>query len=255
MLSLLRSRYQPDAALEWCPGSRERDLLASEESELTESESHLHMLSSGSSTMQTVLHPPASPSEHSSSVVNCFIGVLGRQTTLEVFICFPSMIWRVSRLFVVWLHVPVLVVCVVSYLTTYYISSILAMEVWILVLLSVCLLIFSACVLMVCRQPQTSKKVSFMVRGHWTNRLFTLMWISITDGGWSRTVSFVVVPGSSPAIPAYPEYICQCIPHGSAEWRHLDPFLSVDGSGWVVVRLKTSKILNFKSNALLKTLE
>uniref|UniRef100_A0A3P8WSV2 Cationic amino acid transporter 2 n=2 Tax=Cynoglossus semilaevis TaxID=244447 RepID=A0A3P8WSV2_CYNSE len=126
-------RYQPDAALEWCPGSRERDLLASEESELTESESHLHMLNSGSSTMQTVLHPPASPSEHSSSVVNCFIGVL------------------------------VLVVCVVSYLTTYYISSILAMEVWILVLLSVCLLIFSACVLMVCRQPQTSKKVSFMV--------------------------------------------------------------------------------------------
>lgn len=99
MLSLLWSRYQPDAALEWCPGSRERDLLASEESELTESESHLHMLNSGSSTMQTVLHPPASPSEHSSSVVNCSIGVLGRQTTLEVFICFPSMIWRMSRLF------------------------------------------------------------------------------------------------------------------------------------------------------------
>lgn len=58
----------------------------------------------------------------------------------------------------------VLVVCVVSYLTTYYIYSILGMEVWILALLTVCLLIFSGCVFMVCRQPQTKKKVSFMVR-------------------------------------------------------------------------------------------
>lgn len=58
----------------------------------------------------------------------------------------------------------VLVVCVLSYLTTYHIGSILNMEVWILACLSVCLLIFSGCVFMVCRQPQTSKKVSFMVR-------------------------------------------------------------------------------------------
>uniref|UniRef100_A0A3B4UEP2 Solute carrier family 7 member 2 n=1 Tax=Seriola dumerili TaxID=41447 RepID=A0A3B4UEP2_SERDU len=50
-----------------------------------------------------------------------------------------------------------------SYLTTYHIYSVLGMEVWILALLSVCLLIFSGCVAMVCRQPQTSKKVSFMV--------------------------------------------------------------------------------------------
>lgn len=59
----------------------------------------------------------------------------------------------------------VVVVCVVSYLTTYHIGSILGMEVWILASLFVCLLIFSGCVFMVCRQPQTSKKVSFMVRG------------------------------------------------------------------------------------------
>lgn len=57
----------------------------------------------------------------------------------------------------------VLVVCVLSYLTTYYISSILGTEVWIFALLSVCLLIFCGCVIMICRQPQTSKKVSFMV--------------------------------------------------------------------------------------------
>ncbi|XP_056239473.1 cationic amino acid transporter 2 isoform X2 [Seriola aureovittata] len=128
-------RYQPDGALERRAGPSERDYLSSEEgeSDLTESESHLNMLKGDSSTLQTVLHPPVQPSEHSSSVVNMSISVL------------------------------VLVVCVVSYLTTYHIYSVLGMEVWILALLSVCLLIFSGCVAMVCRQPQTSKKVSFMV--------------------------------------------------------------------------------------------
>lgn len=47
------------------------------ESDLTESESHLNMLKGGGSTLQSVLHPPASPSEHSSSVVNISICVLG----------------------------------------------------------------------------------------------------------------------------------------------------------------------------------
>ncbi|XP_049442184.1 cationic amino acid transporter 2 isoform X1 [Epinephelus fuscoguttatus] len=128
-------RYQPDGTLERRAGTSERDYLSSEEgeSDLTESESHLNMLKGGSSTLQAVLHPAVSPSDHSSSVVNMSICVL------------------------------VLVVCVVSYLTTYHIYSILGMEVWILVLLAVCLLIFSGCVFMVCRQPQTSKKVSFMV--------------------------------------------------------------------------------------------
>ncbi|TMS17316.1 Cationic amino acid transporter 2 [Larimichthys crocea] len=128
-------RYQPDGALERRAGTNERDYLTSEggESDLTESESHLNMLKGGSSTLQAVLHPPVSPSEHSSSVVNMSICVL------------------------------VLVVCVLSYLTTYHIGSILNMEVWILACLTVCLLIFSGCVFMVCRQPQTSKKVSFMV--------------------------------------------------------------------------------------------
>ncbi|XP_042349682.1 cationic amino acid transporter 2 isoform X1 [Plectropomus leopardus] len=128
-------RYQPDGALERRAGTGERDYLSSEEgeSDLTESESHLNMLKGGSSTLQAVLHPAVSPTEHSSSVVNMSISVL------------------------------VLVVCVVSYLTTYHVRSILGMEVWSLVLLSVCLLIFSGCVLMVYRQPQTSKKVSFMV--------------------------------------------------------------------------------------------
>ncbi|KAM6952816.1 cationic amino acid transporter 2 isoform 1-T1 [Lycodopsis pacificus] len=128
-------RYQPDGALVQRAGTGERDYLSSEagESDLTESESHLNMLNGGSSTLQAVLHPPASPSEHSSSVVNMTVCVL------------------------------VLVVCVVSYLTTYHIYSILSMEVWILALLTVCLLIFSGCVFMVCRQPQTSTKVSFMV--------------------------------------------------------------------------------------------
>ncbi|XP_063732893.1 cationic amino acid transporter 2 isoform X2 [Eleginops maclovinus] len=128
-------RYQPDGAMGRRAGPGEKDYLSSEEgeSDLTESESHLNMLKGGSSTLQAVLRPPASPSEHSSSVVNMSVCVL------------------------------VLVVCVMSYLTTYHIYNILDLEIWILASLLLCLLIFSCCVFMVCRQPQTSKKVSFMV--------------------------------------------------------------------------------------------
>lgn len=80
----LSPRYQPDGALERRAGPCERDYLSSEEgeSDLTESESHLNMLKSGSSTLQAVLHPPVSPSEDSSSVVNMSISVLGRQARL-----------------------------------------------------------------------------------------------------------------------------------------------------------------------------
>ena len=67
----------------------------------------------------------------------------------------------------------VLVVCVLSYLTTYHIGNILRMEVWVLASLSVGLLVFSGCVYMVCRQPQTTKKVSFMVRGSSTSPKFS----------------------------------------------------------------------------------
>ncbi|XP_063355426.1 cationic amino acid transporter 2 isoform X3 [Pelmatolapia mariae] len=132
---VLLLRYQPDGALERQASKGDRDCLASEEgeSDLTESESHLNMLKGGSSTLQTILHPPETPSERSSSVVNMSIGVL------------------------------VLVVCVISYLTTYHINSVLGLEVWILASLSVCLLVFSSCIFMVIRQPQTKKKVSFMV--------------------------------------------------------------------------------------------
>ncbi|XP_056898333.1 cationic amino acid transporter 2 isoform X2 [Takifugu flavidus] len=128
-------RYQPDGALEQRAGPGEREYLTSEggESDLTESESHLNMLKGGSSTLQAVLQPPSSPSEHSSGVVKMSICVL------------------------------VVIVCALSYLTTYHISAILGAQAWALVLLSLCLLLFSCCILLICRQPQTSKKVSFMV--------------------------------------------------------------------------------------------
>lgn len=101
----LRCRYQPDGALERRAGTNERDYLTSEggESDLTESESHLNMLKGGSSTLQAVLHPPVSPSEHSSSVVNMSICVLGKlqitficDVTKDVRIkcvCFPPQCW------------------------------------------------------------------------------------------------------------------------------------------------------------------
>uniref|UniRef100_A0A667ZV59 Cationic amino acid transporter 2 n=1 Tax=Myripristis murdjan TaxID=586833 RepID=A0A667ZV59_9TELE len=128
-------RYQPDEVLEQRACNGERDYLSSEEgeSDLTESESHLNMLKGRGSALQSVLHPPLTPSQHSSSVVNMSMGVL------------------------------VLLVCMISYLTTYYGASIIGMETWILAALSVSLVIFSGCIFMICRQPQTSKKVSFMV--------------------------------------------------------------------------------------------
>nr|XP_057919287.1 cationic amino acid transporter 2 [Doryrhamphus excisus]XP_057919288.1 cationic amino acid transporter 2 [Doryrhamphus excisus]XP_057919289.1 cationic amino acid transporter 2 [Doryrhamphus excisus]XP_057919290.1 cationic amino acid transporter 2 [Doryrhamphus excisus] len=135
-MCVLILRYQPDGALERRGrGVCEKDYLNSVEgeSELTESESHLNKLKAGSSALQTVLHPPASPSEHSSSVVNMAICVV------------------------------VLLVCVISYLTTYHIESICGLKVWILASLTACLLIFSGCVFMICRQPQSTQKVSFMV--------------------------------------------------------------------------------------------
>lgn len=65
------------------PGSGEKVCLTSGggESDLTESESHLNMLKGGSSTLKTVFHPPSSPSEHSSSLVNISICVLGKEAT------------------------------------------------------------------------------------------------------------------------------------------------------------------------------
>ncbi|XP_077433851.1 cationic amino acid transporter 2 isoform X1 [Vanacampus margaritifer] len=129
-------RYQPDGILEHRRGGGcKRDCPSSEEgeSELTESESHLNTLKSEDSVLQAVLHPPPSPSEYSSSAVNIAICVL------------------------------VLLVCVISYLTTYHIDSIIGIQIWILASLSACLLVFGSCVVIICRQPQTTQKVSFMV--------------------------------------------------------------------------------------------
>uniref|UniRef100_A0A673GMC7 Cationic amino acid transporter 2 n=1 Tax=Sinocyclocheilus rhinocerous TaxID=307959 RepID=A0A673GMC7_9TELE len=57
----------------------------------------------------------------------------------------------------------VFVVCVISTLNTYYGPAIIAMEPWALGVLGASLFIFIMCILLVCRQPQTRKKVSFMV--------------------------------------------------------------------------------------------
>ncbi|XP_051913845.1 cationic amino acid transporter 2 isoform X2 [Hippocampus zosterae] len=132
-------RYQPDSALErQRRGGCKRDSLQEGpteegESEMTESESHLNTLKAEGSLLQALLHPPVSPSEHSSSMVKASICVL------------------------------VLLVCVISYLSTYYIDSITGLEVWILASLSVCLFVFGSCVVVIYRQPQSTQRVSFMV--------------------------------------------------------------------------------------------
>lgn len=56
-----------------------------------------------------------------------------------------------------------LVVCVISALTTYHGYAIILMETWILCCLALSLVVFIGCVVLICQQPQTSRKVSFMV--------------------------------------------------------------------------------------------
>lgn len=124
-------RYQPDASFERSRISEGKEEVG--ESELTESESHLNMLKDGGVTLRSLLHPPLLPTKNTSSVVN--VSVI----------------------------ITVLVVCVVSTLNTYYGQAIIAMELWALGVLAASLFIFIICVFLICRQPQTRKKVSFMV--------------------------------------------------------------------------------------------
>ncbi|KAG9346990.1 hypothetical protein JZ751_005917 [Albula glossodonta] len=128
-------RYQPDFLQEKPRINGEKDALPSEEgeSELTESESHLNMLKDGGLTLRSILNPSLLPTEQSSTVVNMAVGVI------------------------------VVVVCVVSSLTTYKGQAILDLEPWILSLLAAAFIIFITCVCIIWRQPQTRKKVSFMV--------------------------------------------------------------------------------------------
>uniref|UniRef100_A0A671NR24 Cationic amino acid transporter 2 n=1 Tax=Sinocyclocheilus anshuiensis TaxID=1608454 RepID=A0A671NR24_9TELE len=129
-------RYQPDAAFERSRINEGKEEVG--ESELTESESHLNMLKDGSVTLRSLLNPPLLPTEQTSTAVN---------VCSDPCLCFPA----------------VFVVCVVSTLNTYYGQAIIDMELWALGVLGASLLIFVMCMLLVCRQPQTRKKVYFMV--------------------------------------------------------------------------------------------
>uniref|UniRef100_A0A9J7YX90 Cationic amino acid transporter 2 n=1 Tax=Cyprinus carpio carpio TaxID=630221 RepID=A0A9J7YX90_CYPCA len=124
-------RYQPDAAFERSRINEGKEKVG--ESELTESESHLNMLKDGSITLRSLLNPPLLPTEQTSTAVNVSVIII------------------------------VFVVCVISALNTYYGHAIIAMEPWALGVLGASFFIFILCILLVCRQPQTRKKVSFMV--------------------------------------------------------------------------------------------
>ncbi|KAG5845015.1 hypothetical protein ANANG_G00134280 [Anguilla anguilla] len=128
-------RYQPDFLHEKpkINGEKEALRLAEKESEATEPESRLGVPKAEGLTLHRVFHPALQPTEQTSAVVNAAVTVI------------------------------VLVVCVVSSLTTYKGQAILDLEPWILCLLSAAIAIFIACIFVVWKQPQTQKKVSFMV--------------------------------------------------------------------------------------------
>ncbi|XP_056625355.1 cationic amino acid transporter 2 isoform X1 [Triplophysa dalaica] len=124
-------RYQPDTVFEKSKNKEGKEEVG--ESELTESESHLNMLKDGGITLRSLLNPPLMPTEQTSAAVNVAVIIIA------------------------------LAVCVVSTLNTYYGHAIVALEPWALGLLAASLFIFLLCFLLVYRQPQTKKKVSFMV--------------------------------------------------------------------------------------------
>ncbi|XP_066505135.1 cationic amino acid transporter 2 isoform X2 [Hoplias malabaricus] len=121
-------RYRPDSVFDICKMNKE-----GEESELTESESHLNRLKDREMTLHSILHPSPQPTKASSTAVNMAVGVI------------------------------VVAVCLISALTTHNGQAILSMVPWVLGTLAASFLVFFICVILVCRQPQTSKKVSFMV--------------------------------------------------------------------------------------------
>ncbi|XP_072519071.1 cationic amino acid transporter 2 isoform X2 [Salminus brasiliensis] len=124
-------RYRPDTVFESSRVNKEGEEVR--ESELTESESHLNSLKDGEMTLHSLLNPSLQPTKASSTAVNMAVGVI------------------------------VITVCVISALTTHSGPAILAMVPWVLGTLAASFVIFFICVILVCRQPQTSKKVSFMV--------------------------------------------------------------------------------------------
>ncbi|XP_026991563.1 cationic amino acid transporter 2 isoform X1 [Tachysurus fulvidraco] len=120
-------RYRPDSVLE---SAKTNEVT---ESELTESESHLNRLKDGGLSLHTLFNPSLQPTKSSSTAVNVAVGVIA------------------------------IVVCVMSALTTHCGRAILALEPWVLGVLATSFLIFFMCIVLVCKQPQTSSKVSFMV--------------------------------------------------------------------------------------------
>lgn len=57
----------------------------------------------------------------------------------------------------------VVVICIVSIVTTHYQNAIVALEPWSLGVLAASFGVFLICVFVICKQPQTTRKVSFMV--------------------------------------------------------------------------------------------
>lgn len=156
------------------------------ESELTESESHLNRLKDGEMSLHTLLNPSLQPTKSSSTAVNMAVGILGKHHSHASTHYLPlqksvnyqyvkatlSAVRNLWQFFVLILQIilifafllfTAIIVCIISALTTYYGQAILAMEPWVLGVLGASFFIFFMCIVLVCRQPQTSKKVSFMV--------------------------------------------------------------------------------------------
>ncbi|XP_043918348.1 cationic amino acid transporter 2 isoform X2 [Protopterus annectens] len=127
-------RYQPVSAYEKPRCSPEKEKLTAADREMHEiHDSQISMIKSERFTFHSVLHPSMLPTKQSSYVVTLLVGILAS------------------------------LICAISVLITYGGHAILAGKPWSIGLLAIFLLLFTAAVFIIWRQPQSQDTVAFMV--------------------------------------------------------------------------------------------
>ncbi|GAB1293117.1 Cationic amino acid transporter 2 [Apodemus speciosus] len=127
------TRYQPGLCYEQPKYTPEKEILESCTNATSKSESQVTMLQGQGFSLRTLFNPSALPTRQSASLVSFLVGFLA------------------------------FLILGLSILTTYGVQAIASLEAWSLALLALLLVLCTAVVLTIWRQPQNQQKVAFMV--------------------------------------------------------------------------------------------
>lgn len=186
------------------------------------------MLKGGSSTLQAVLRPPSSPSEHSSSVVKMSICVLGRPVNL--FLVYLGGFTEDTQMGGVNVSpLPHSGHGVCAQLSDQVPHQLHPWNTSVgpgaAVRLPPALRLLHSSDL----EAASDLQQGLLHGGHQPKRLTSPRVRHLNGANVLFSPPPSTFTGSSPAFSAHRERICQHLPDVSAEWRHLDPFLCVDG--------------------------